>query len=105
MGSSKRRRTAAVAKARDKRRQARARQTQAAQQRAEARRLSPGAYRARRTIGWTLVVLGVVMGVLHWLTHIGLWDFASQGVEDLVAGYPMAALLVIGGAVVLSRSS
>jgi hypothetical protein len=50
-----------------------------------------------------LVGLGVVVGVSHWLTHLGAWDFASQGIEHLVAGYPMAALLGIGGAVVLSR--
>jgi len=50
-----------------------------------------------------LVGLGVVVGVSHWLTHLAAWDFASQGIEDLVAGYPMALLLGIGGAVVLSR--
>jgi len=44
-----------------------------------------------------------VVGVSHWFTHLGFWDFASQGIEDLAAGYPMAALLAIGGAVVLSR--
>ncbi|MGH2635130.1 MAG: hypothetical protein ACRDHU_03170 [Actinomycetota bacterium] len=50
-----------------------------------------------------LVGLAIVVGVSHWLTHLGAWDFASQGIEDLVAGYPMAALLGIGGAIVLSR--
>lgn len=73
------------------------------QERAASRRPSPRAQRARRTIGWVLVGLGVVLAVSHWLTHIGAWDFASQGIEDLVAGYPMAALLAIGGAIVLSR--
>jgi len=103
MGRAKRRRASAVAKTRDKRREARAHQTQRAQDRAASRRVSPRADRARRTIGWVLVGLGVVMGVSHWFTHLGAWDFASQGIEDLVAGYPMAALLAIGGAVVLSR--
>ena len=103
MGRAKRRRAAAVAKTRDKRREARARQTQRDQERAASRRLSPRGQRARRTIGWVLVGLGAVIGVSHWLTHIGAWDFASQGIEDLVAGYPMAALLAIGGAIVLSR--
>lgn len=103
MGSAKRRRAVAVAKTRDKRREARARQTQRAQERASSRQASPRAARARRTIGWVLVALGIVVGVSHWLTHLGAWDFASQGIEDLIAGYPMAALLGIGGAVVLSR--
>lgn len=102
MGRAKRRRATAVTKTRDKRREARARQTQRDQERAS-RQLSPREQRARRTIGWVLVGLGVVIGVSHWLTHIGAWDFASQGIEDLIAGYPMAALLAIGGAIVLSR--
>ena len=103
MRRAKRRRGAAVVKTRDKRREARTRQTQRAQERAASRQVSPKAARARRTIGWVLAGLGVVVGVSHWLTHLGVWDFASQGIEDLVAGYPMAALLAIGGAVVLSR--
>ena len=103
MGRAKRRRAAVVAKTRDKRRDTRARQTQRAQERAASRRSSPRADRARRTIGWGLVGLGVVVGVSHWLTHLGAWDFASQGIEDLVAGYPMAALLGIGGVAMLSR--
>lgn len=103
MVRAKRRRAAAVAKTRDKRREARTRQTQRAQERAASRQVSPRADRARRMIGWGLVGLGVVVGVSHWLTHLGAWDFASQGIEDVVAGYPMAVLLGIGGAVVLSR--
>ena len=103
MGRAKRRRAIAVAKTRDKRREGRARQTQRAQERAASRKMSPRADRARRTVGWVLVGLGVAVGVSHWLTHLGAWDFASQGIEDLVAGYPMAALLAIGGAIVLSR--
>jgi hypothetical protein len=103
MGKARRRRAAVVAKARNKRREVRIRETQRQQAQAATRQLSPRAYRARRTLGWTLVGLGIVVGVSHWLTHIGVWDFASQGIEDLVAGYPMAALLAIGGAIVLSR--
>lgn len=103
MGRAKRRRAAAAARTRDKRREARARTTQRSQERTASRQLSPRADRARRTIGRVLVGLGVVVGVSHWLTHLGAWDFASQGIEDLVAGYPMALLLGIGGAVVLSR--
>jgi hypothetical protein len=82
----------------------RARETQAAQQRAETRKLSPRAYRRRRALGWSPVVAGIALAVSHWLSHLGLWGFASQGVEDLIAGYPLAALLGISGAVVLSKA-
>ena len=93
------------AKARDKRREARARETQAAQRRAEQRRqLSLRAYRARRAFGWGLVGLAIVVGVSHWLEHLGAFSIASQPVEDLVAGYPTAGLLGIAGAIVLSRT-
>jgi hypothetical protein len=51
------------------------------------------------------VGLGIAIGVSHWLSHIGFWGFASQGVMDLVAGYPMAGLLAIAGAIVLGRLS
>jgi hypothetical protein len=82
-----------------------ARETQGAQRRAEERRtVSYARYRFRRIAGWSLVVLGVTMGVTHWLTHIQVWDFASQGVEDLLAGYPMAAALGVGGAVFLTKA-
>lgn len=79
------------------------RSTQAAQRSAKIRQISPRAYRRRRAFGWSLVSLAIVVGVSHRLTHGGVWDFARQGIEDLVAGYPMAALLGIGGVVVLSR--
>ena len=83
---------------------ARARETQATQQKArERKQITLRAYRFRRALGWSLVGLGVTVAVSHWLTHIQLWGFASQGIMDLVAGYPMAALLGISGAVVLSR--
>jgi hypothetical protein len=82
-----------------------ARETQGAQRRAEERRtVSYTRYRLGRIAGWSLVVLGVTVGVTHWLTHIEVWDFASQGIEDLLAGYPMAAVLGIGGAVVLTKA-
>ena len=89
---------------RNMRREAQARETQAAQQRAHDRKqITLRAYRFRRVTGWGLVALGIVVGVSHWLSHIGLWGFASQGVMDLAAGYPMAVLLGIAGAIVLSR--
>ncbi len=90
---------------RGKSRRAQARVTQAAQHRAEERRkISYQRYRLRRIVGWSLVVLGVGVGISHWLTHLQVWDFASQGIEDLLAGYPMGAALAVGGAIVLSKA-
>ena len=100
------RRKTGPSRSRDKRRETQARQTQAAQGRAKQRNtLSLRAYQFRRALGWGLVGLGIAIGVSHWLSHIGFWGFASQGVMDLVAGYPMAGLLAIAGAIVLGRLS
>ncbi len=90
---------------RGKSRRTQARVTQGAQHRAEERRkISYQRYRLRRIVGWSLVVLGVSVGASHWLTHIQVWGFASQGVMDLIAGYPMGAALGVGGAIVLSKA-
>jgi hypothetical protein len=70
----------------------------------ERRRITVFQYRLRRSGGWGLVTVGIIVGVGHWLTHIGAWSFASQGVMDLFAGYPLAALLVVAGSIVLSRA-
>lgn len=83
---------------------ARARSTQKAQAIAEERsQVTLSQYRRRRILGWTMVGAAVIVGVSHWLTHLGVWAFAKQGVMDVVAGYPMAALLAITAAIVLSR--
>ncbi len=84
---------------------AKARETQAAQQQAAHRKqLTLAQYHLRRFFGWSLVTLGVGVGVSHWLAHIQLWRFASSGVMDLVAGYPMAVILVISGSIVLTKA-
>lgn len=90
---------------RGKSRRAQARVTQGAQHRAEERRrISYQRYRLRRIVGWSLVALGVGVASSHWLTHLQVWDFASQGIEDLLAGYPMGVALGVGGAIVLSKA-
>ena len=105
MARTNRRRTG-PSRPRDKRRETQTRETQAAQERATQRKqISLRAYQFRRALGWGLVGLGITVGVSHWLSHIGLWGFASQGLMDLVAGYPMAGLLGIAGAIVLGRLS
>jgi hypothetical protein len=82
-----------------------ARATRAHQQQAEERRqLTLRQYQMRRFGGWSVIGVGVVVGVSHWLAHLGLWRFASDGVMDLTAGYPTAALLVVVGSIVLSKA-
>lgn len=99
-----RRRGSSQGKRRDKPREAQARETQAAQKQAEARKLSPAAYTRRRVLGWSVVALGVLIGVQHFVHHLGFFTLISPGWDDLVAGYPLAAFLGIAGAIVLSRT-
>lgn len=100
------RRKTGPSRPRNRRRETRARETQAAQERAKQRKqITLRQYRVRRALGWGLVGLGILIGASHWLSHIQLWGFAAQGVMDLVAGYPMALLLVVAGAIVLGRLS
>ncbi len=102
--SRSRRRTTTGARRRDKAAEARARRTQTAQRAAESRKLTLAAYRRRRIVGWTLVGLGVVVFTQHLIAHLGFFDLISPGWDDLVAGYPMAGLLGVAGAVVLTKA-
>lgn len=104
MPRSKQRRKLGAPRRRDKAREARSRETQAAQQRAEAKKLTPAAYARRRALGWGLIGLAVVVFVQHLIPHMGFFTLISSEWDDLVAGYPFAALLAIGGAIVLSKT-
>jgi hypothetical protein len=103
MARTKRRRAAAVAKTRDKRREALARQTQ--RTRSERR---PGRSRHER-LAPAERSAGCSSGSGSWSTCLTGSPISEpgtsplKGIENLVAGYPMAALLAIGDAVVLSR--
>ena len=101
--SKTRKRPVRPSKKRDKGRQARVRETQASQQAAEKKKISPAAYLRRRILGWSSVTLGIIVFVTHWLEHLGFFKIASPGVEDLVAGYPVAAALVVIGVIVLTK--
>lgn len=79
-----------------------ARETQAAQQQAEVKKLTPEQYMRRRAAGWALVGVAVAIGVTHWLAHIGL-IYRATSLTDLTIGYPTAALIGIGAAIILSR--
>jgi hypothetical protein len=102
--SRQRGKSRAGARRRDKAVEARARETRAAQRRAEEGKLTLPAYRRRRLIGWSLVTLGVIVGVQHFISHLGVFSLISPGVDDIVAGYPLAAVLGIAGTIVLSKT-
>ena len=51
--------------------------------------------RRRRVAGWLLVGIGAIMAVVHMVTHLGRLHLL--GYQDLLVGYPMAAVLVLGG--------
>jgi hypothetical protein len=89
-------------KARKKTALKKAEQATAQQQAAEAKKLTPQQYMRRRFFGWTLVALAVLVGVSHWLAHVGVL-YEDTGLYDLTIGYPTAGLLGIAGAIVLSK--
>lgn len=84
-------------------RQQKARETQIAQEQAEAKKMTLEQYRRQRLFGWTLVGVGVSMAVSHWIQHLGVWELMSPGWSDLLIGYPMGGLLGVAGAIVLSK--
>ena len=49
--------------------------------------------------GQALMVAGALVGVSHWLAHLGTFGDQPPGWVDLAIGYPTAAVLLIGGAV------
>jgi hypothetical protein len=51
--------------------------------------------RRRRIAGWLLVAIGAVMAVIHMITHLG--RLRIIGLQDLLIGYPMAGVLILGG--------
>lgn len=51
--------------------------------------------RRRRIGGWILVGIGTVMAVVHMITHLGRLQII--GMQDLLIGYPMAAVVVLAG--------
>lgn len=51
-------------------------------------------------IGQAIMLIGALVGVNHWLAHLGAWGPEEPALWlDMVVGYPMAGLLLIAGAV------
>jgi hypothetical protein len=61
--------------------------------------------RRRRALGGTFVAAGIAMALFHALTHLaGLRYLSRPELQDLLLGYPMAAVVaVIGLTIALAR--
>ncbi len=51
----------------------------------------------------TLMVMGGLVGVSHGLEHAGVFTVYRLGLDDLIAGYPLAGLLIVFGLIKLPR--
>lgn len=51
-----------------------------------------------RRAGQALMLAAVVIGVQHWLWHLGMFGGDAPLWSDFYIGYPTAALLLIAGA-------
>jgi di/tricarboxylate transporter len=75
---------------------------QAARQRAIDRQLR--VWTPRRILGWVLVGIAVLVAVVHWVAHLGYpilpW---SLGWQDVLVGYPAAALFGVVAAIILGQ--
>lgn len=64
------------------------------------------AYRRRlvlKAAGWALMAVGVIMALAHMVEHLGRLQLMSEGLQDLLIGYPMAGLLFVAGLVMIGR--
>lgn len=56
----------------------------------------------RRVISWSLFVLAGFVAVQHLFAHAGFQPLPfSMGWQDLLVGYPTAAVLAVAGAIAL----
>jgi len=94
----------AVARRRAARRR-RATTTRAEQERAALQRSIDHELRGwtkRRIAGWLLLGAAVVIGVQHWLAHLGVRPLpVSMSAQDLVMGYPTSLALGLLGFIIL----
>ena len=64
-------------------------------------------YRRKRRFvrtGQAIMLVGALVAVVHWLTHIEAFGPEQPAVWlDLVAGYPMAGILLIVGGITAGK--
>lgn len=60
----------------------------------------------RRVLGWTVAGIAVLVAVVHWVAHLGYRVLPlSLGWQDLLLGYPVAALLGVAAALILGSGA
>ena len=60
----------------------------------------------RRFLGWTLAAVAIVVATVHWIAHIGYRPIPlSMGAQDLLIGYPAAALLGVVAVIILGQTT
>ena len=60
----------------------------------------------RRILGWTVAGIAVLVAVMHWVAHLGYPVLPlSLGWQDLLLGYPVAALLGVAAALILGSGA
>lgn len=58
----------------------------------------------RRIVGWLVAVIAVLVAAVHWIAHLGYPVLpAPMGWQDLLVGYPTAALLGVVAAIILGQ--
>jgi len=65
---------------------------------AERREQSRRKHRLTR-IGQVLMAVGALVGLTHWLAHLGAFGGQPSSLVDLLLGYPTAGLLILVGVV------
>jgi hypothetical protein len=61
----------------------------------------------QKVIGWALLGVALAVAVSHFFEHLkmpNLLPFVSSGLQDVVAGYPVAIALLLVGVILLGQS-
>lgn len=54
--------------------------------------------------GQVIMIIGALVGIVHWLTHLEAFGSGQPpGWVDLAAGYPLAAALILAGAILSGK--
>jgi uncharacterized membrane protein len=56
--------------------------------------------RRRHAIAYVMLGIAALLAVSHAFEHFGMFHLMSAGLEDLLIGWPMAAVLAISGAII-----